>query len=169
SISNSLRVPDRIIGLILLGTGIYLLTQLPTVSSFIVVKLICVLAAIPTAIIALRRKVKVLALLSLLLFVSAVGLTEVSKRKVAMGSIAQIEPMNGKEIFNASCAQCHGVDGKLGVMGATDLSSTQTEWTSIIKTIKNGKGLMVGYKGRLTDAQIAAVADYVKMLKGKSN
>ncbi|MBA4053889.1 MAG: hypothetical protein C0490_04180 [Marivirga sp.] len=165
TVSHSFRIPERIIGLFLLGTGIYLLTQLPFISGLILLKLVFVFAAIPISVIAFGRKIKGLVLFSLLLFIGAIGLTEASKKKIAVGNIRQTASLSGQEIFNSTCAQCHGVDGKLGIMGATDLSSVQLEQDRIVLAVKSGKGLMVGYRHTLTDEQIQAVSEYVTELK----
>jgi len=69
--------------------------------------------------------------------------------------------------FQAKCAVCHGKDGtgqnpmgqKLGVknLAVTKLSAAEIE-----KTITDGKGKMTGFKGKLSDAEIKAMAAFVK-------
>ena len=72
---------------------------------------------------------------------------------------------DGKAIFEANCTKCHGEDGKAGIMGAQDLTTTQLDDMAITDIITNGKGAMQSYKGILTDEQIKAVVEYVHILK----
>jgi cytochrome c6 len=68
-------------------------------------------------------------------------------------------------LFQAKCKLCHGVDGKgtpVGkTMGAPDLTTAKPSAADAAKVIENGKGKMVGYKGKLADADIKALAQYV--------
>lgn len=169
SFSSIAAVPERIIAFIFLASGIYLLTQLPKINTFMVIKLACVFTAIPLAIIGFQKGTKVLVLSAFILLIAAFGLVEASKKKSAIGDFNQASAMNGNEIFNTACAQCHGEDGKKGVMGAADLSVTPIDQQTLISTIKNGKGTMVGYEGMLSEAQIKAVAEYVQRLQKNSN
>ena len=165
SFSNITRVPERIIAFVFLASGIYLLTQLPKVNVFMVIKLVCVFSAIPLSIIGFKKGIKAWVLFAFILLISAFGLVEVSKKKLAAGDLHQATATSGNEIFTTACAQCHGDDGKRGVMGAADLSVTPLGQQAIISTIKNGKGTMVGYEGMLSEDQIKAVAEYVQMLQ----
>lgn len=74
----------------------------------------------------------------------------------------------GADDYKAKCAMCHGADGKGAMakkMGSQDLAGTALSEADIAKTITDGKGKMTGFKGKLTDDQIKAVAAYVKTLK----
>lgn len=158
-------IPERLMGLLFLVTGIYLLTQLPEINSYMIIKLVCVVLAATLAVIGFKRSQKATVLIAFVFLLSAYGLAEVSKRKLAAGDIQQAATASGRDIFNASCAQCHGQDGKKGVMGATDLSITPLDIQTILLTVENGKGAMVGYRGILSEAQIHSVAEYVQHLK----
>ena len=162
---NITAVPERIIAFVFLASGIYLLTQLPKINMWMVFKLACVFTAIPLTIIGFKKRAKMLVLSAFLLIIAALGLVEASKKRSALGDFKQASTTNGEEIFTAACAQCHGADGKKGVMGAADLSVTPLDQTVIIFTIKNGKGTMVGYEDMLSEAQIQAVAEYVQGLR----
>ena len=80
---------------------------------------------------------------------------------------------SGADIFKAKCAMCHGADGSASTgmgksMGLKPLSSPEVQNMSdadLTALITNGKGKMPAYKGKLSDADIAAVAKYVKTLK----
>ncbi len=69
-------------------------------------------------------------------------------------------------LFAKKCAMCHGKDGKgspVGVkMGAKDLTATKLSEADVEGVIANGRGKMTPNKGKLTDAEIQALAKYVK-------
>ena len=68
--------------------------------------------------------------------------------------------VDGAKVFKQYCVLCHGIDGKLGVSEAKDLSvSTKTE-EERIAIITNGKNTMTPFKGVLSEAEIKAVAAY---------
>src|SRR5690606_10680661 len=69
---------------------------------------------------------------------------------------------NGKAIYTQVCTACHGVDGKLGVSDAKDLSLSTLQHDAVVSMITNGKGLMQSYKGLLSEQEIEAVASYVE-------
>jgi cytochrome c6 len=69
--------------------------------------------------------------------------------------------------FQAKCAVCHGKDGKgqnpMGQkLGVKDLSVTKLSAAEIEKTVAEGKGKMTGFKGKMSDAEIKALAAWVK-------
>ena len=70
-------------------------------------------------------------------------------------------------MFQKKCAVCHGKDGKgttpMGQkLGLKDLTQTTATEGEITKVITDGRGKMTPFKGKLTDAEIAAVAKFVK-------
>jgi cytochrome c553 len=69
----------------------------------------------------------------------------------------------GKVVFADNCATCHGSAGT-GGNGGPDLTNRPAakQVASVIKQVTNGGGGMPAFKGQLTNAQIAAVAAYVK-------
>ncbi|MDO9186636.1 MAG: SirB2 family protein [Bacteroidia bacterium] len=160
------KVPEMIVSTLFLVTGIYLLTQIPEIKPLLIIKIVAVLISIPLAIIGFKKKNKVLAVLSLLLIIGAYGMAEMSKKQKSksMETISGSN-LNGQEIFNASCISCHGADGKLGLMEASDLSISTMEFAAKIEIIKNGKGAMTPFAEILTEEQIKAVAEYTESLK----
>ncbi len=77
---------------------------------------------------------------------------------------------SGADTYKAKCAMCHGPDGKKEnpAMGTKALTSPEVQKMSVAEltaAITSGKGKMPAYKGKLTDDQIKAVAEYVKTLK----
>src|SRR5918912_1787227 len=81
--------------------------------------------------------------------------------------VATAHAADGKALFAQKCASCHGQDGKgktkMGEkLGVKDLTALPAG-TDVKATIENGKPpKMTPYKGKLSDAEIAAVAAYVK-------
>ena len=74
-------------------------------------------------------------------------------------------------LWAQNCASCHGKDGtgntamgkKLGVKDYTkEQGFSDAEATNVIK---NGKGKMKAYKGKLSDADVKALVDYDRSLK----
>jgi mono/diheme cytochrome c family protein len=74
-------------------------------------------------------------------------------------------PIDGGEIYAQACAGCHGTKGegqygkKLSggaVMRAFPDAAAQ------VKVVRDGRGLMPGFKSSLDPAQIEAVVDYTR-------
>jgi cytochrome c6 len=83
-------------------------------------------------------------------------------RQEASGSKAVV---TGADIYKKYCLLCHGVDGKLGVNGAKDITVSQLTEAERIVLIAEGKNTMTPFKGVLTSEQIKAVAAYTLTLK----
>lgn len=160
------KIPEMIISTLFLATGVYLLTQIPEIKSLMIIKIIVVLASIPLAVIGFKKKNKGLASISLLMIIAAYGLAEMSRKQKSktMENLSTLN-VNGQELYTASCVKCHGDDGKLGLLGATDLSTSEMDLTTRIEVIRSGKGAMTPFIGILTEEQIKAVAEYSEDLK----
>lgn len=72
---------------------------------------------------------------------------------------------NGQAIYKKYCNLCHGVDGKLGVSGAKDITVSQLTEAQRIVLISEGKNTMTPFKGVLSPEEIKAVAAYSMTLK----
>jgi len=165
SYTKSTRIVEMLVSVGFLVTGVYLLIYMPTVSALMIVKIVCVFAAIPTAVVGFKKGNKALAALSVVLILAAYGLAEVNKKQqgsVKVDTSATNDPLEkGKIVFqNAGCIGCHGEDGKLGLSGAKDLSVTALSVDEQKAIIKNGKSPMPGYKD-LTDEQLNDLVSYV--------
>ena len=76
---------------------------------------------------------------------------------------------DGPTIFKAKCAGCHGADasGQTAVgktMKIRDLRSADVQKekeADLVNIITNGKNKMPAFKGKLTAADIDALADYI--------
>lgn len=162
-LTKALKVPEMIISVTFLGTGIYLLTQIPEIKPLLIVKIGLVFMSIPIAVIGFKKKNKILAALSLVMITASYGLAEIAaknKAKISTEAVAADGSINANVLYMDNCGLCHGADGKLGAMGAADLSVTQLQKDSISSVIMNGKGNMTKVQG-LSPEQAAAIADYV--------
>lgn len=166
SMTKMVKVPEMIVSFLFLGTGAYMLTQVPVINMFMLIKIACVLASIPLAVIGFKRSNKALAVVAVLLIIGSYGLAEISHKKLVTAGNENVNSSSGgKEIYSANCAKCHGEDGKAGIMGSADLTESTMDKNNMFGTIKSGKGNMTGYDGILTDEQINKVVEFVNTLK----
>lgn len=89
--------------------------------------------------------------------------------KPVQGGGGKVATTNGKEVFaQAGCAACHTLKdaGSSGQVGP-NLDNAKPAKARVILRVTNGKGVMPSFKGKLSDAQISAVADYVSGAAGK--
>ena len=87
------------------------------------------------------------------------------------GAVA-VDDTDGRAVFHAMCATCHGPDGKppeamVARLGVRDLTAPELRarvTPALVETqVRTGSKnkLMPSFAGAITDAQIAAVAAYV--------
>lgn len=77
-----------------------------------------------------------------------------------------------RSLYRKHCASCHGVDGRSQTaegreLQADDLTTSDVKGdgeAKIMRIISNGKGEMPGFKKKLSAAQIASIAKYIKSL-----
>jgi mono/diheme cytochrome c family protein len=97
------------------------------------------------------------------------------------GGVAGAAAPDGKAVFAANCAGCHGATGVGGgpfppLAGNSDVTAANT--APLIATVLNGRsgpievnghgysGAMPGWKGQLSNAEIAAVVTYIRTAWG---
>ncbi len=73
----------------------------------------------------------------------------------------------GEKIYRTYCITCHGIDGRLELNGAKDLSISEIPLEERINQVTNGKGLMTPFKGILSDEQIQQVSEYTVTMRVK--
>jgi cbb3-type cytochrome c oxidase subunit III len=75
---------------------------------------------------------------------------------------------SGKDIFTQNCSGCHTLAdaGTTGTVGP-NLDQAKPPKSLVVTRVTNGKGVMPSFKGKLSDQQIQAVADYVSSAAGK--
>jgi mono/diheme cytochrome c family protein len=84
------------------------------------------------------------------------------------GSSSSSNDAGAKVFSDAGCKNCH----TLKAAGATasvgpDLDKLQPSSDLVVKQVNSGGGVMPSFKGKLSEAQIKAVADYVSANAGK--
>jgi mono/diheme cytochrome c family protein len=75
----------------------------------------------------------------------------------------------GKQLFSRNCGSCHVLadaraQGRLG----PDLDQLRPGPDLVDAQVRRGGGAMPPFEGRLSDVEIAAIADYVANVAGKS-
>jgi len=75
---------------------------------------------------------------------------------------------SGAAIFKSQCAGCHtlAAAGASGTVGP-DLDQLKPALALVVHQVTNGGAIMPAFKGKLTPAQIQAVAKYVSSVAGK--
>jgi mono/diheme cytochrome c family protein len=87
------------------------------------------------------------------------------------GAPAARAAADGKALYEAKCAMCHGKDGVAKPMakGSANLNDPKyqaaTTVDQIVEVTEKGKGKMPAYTGKMTPEEIKAVAEYVKTMK----
>ncbi len=75
------------------------------------------------------------------------------------------ELVTGRAIYGASCASCHGADGRGGVGSRLDgasLIETYPDIADQMEVVSNGRNRMPAFIGRLDDDQVRAVVRYTR-------
>ena len=75
----------------------------------------------------------------------------------------------GKQVFTQNCGGCHTLKdaGTTGSVGP-NLDELKPPKATVVRQVNNGGGPMPAFKGKLTPAQIDAVATYVSTVAGQS-
>ncbi len=77
---------------------------------------------------------------------------------------------DGKALYDAKCAMCHGKDGVAKPMAKGSRNFNDPEYQkaesadSIAALVTAGKGKMPAYADKLNDEEIRAIATYVKTM-----
>jgi uncharacterized membrane protein SirB2 len=162
--------PERLISVLFLGTGIYLLINSGNVTPLVYIKIAMVFASIPLAVIGFKRKKPILAIASVLLLLGSYGLAEMNgKRGPSMNKpeadLSQAsEAEVGKVLYANYCQNCHGPAGDAGLSGAKNLRTTALSADDQAKIITDGKGVMPGFK-TLKSNEVDAIVKHVQTLK----
>jgi mono/diheme cytochrome c family protein len=87
----------------------------------------------------------------------------------ALSAFAPTDPgtsaPEGRGLYEANCARCHGMDGTKGKWGARDLSQSRMIDPAIVAQIRSGKGIMPAFGSKLSEQEITEVLGYVKTLR----
>jgi mono/diheme cytochrome c family protein len=163
------RVPEMIISVGFLLTGMGMLLKGAQFTNLILLKIVAVFVSIPVAVIGFKRANKGLAALAVFLIVASYGLGEMNKKAKAGNAVDTTQIASsfeaGKLIYTEKCEVCHGSDGKLGASGAKVLGETQLSIEEQKQLILAGKNSMPPFRAALTDEQVDAVIEYVGSFK----
>ena len=80
-------------------------------------------------------------------------------------STSVVSAAEGEKIYKKYCILCHGSDGKLGLNGAKDITSSKLTLEERTMQVTKGKNTMTPFEGILTSDQIKSVAMYSMTLK----
>ena len=167
-----MKVPEMIISVAFLVTGIWLYTILDGIKKVHIIKLVLVFASIPIAVIAFRRYKKGLALFSLVLIISAYGMAEMSKSMPFIPSTTTFPPdypgdnLGGARIYMENCMFCHGENGKKMYRTAPDLTKSVYTEDGIIQLVRQGsRGKMPAYGLMFTDEELQSLSKFVVSLR----
>ena len=77
-------------------------------------------------------------------------------------------PTSGKDIFTSNCGSCHTLsDASTSGTVGPNLDDLMPNTATVERQVTNGGAIMPAFKGKLTPAQITAVAKYVSSVAGK--
>jgi cytochrome c6 len=86
--------------------------------------------------------------------------------------VPEFAQRSGAAVFAATCARCHGSDGRAATakgkaVGATDLTSNswKPDTARDTRIVRGGKEEMPAFKGKLKPAEIEAVVEYIRRFK----
>ena len=169
SFTKLVKVPEMIISILFLMTGIWLMVYLDNFSPLLLIKISVVLLSIPVAIVGFKKKNKALAVLSFIMILSGYGMAEIAKKhKSGDTSIKLTEQSSGKDIFNSKCSGCHGKNAINPKPGYPNISESKISSDSIFKVIYSGRnGIMYAYKDSLSENQIKNVVSFIDTVRKK--
>lgn len=167
-VTKAIKVPEMVVSFSFLATGIYLAIHNPLLGMFFWIKLVCVFAAIPLAVIGFKKGNKVLALISFVLIVGSYGLAEVQKaslKRSYKNEPANVDSQNtillGLAVYQKQCMVCHGENGDAGLAGAANLKTSLLSKADKSIIVANGKGSMPKFS-HLSQNEIDAVLAYTE-------
>jgi cytochrome c6 len=84
---------------------------------------------------------------------------------VSTGVVVAGDPVKGRALYEPRCSGCHGLNGLPQVAEVPNFKMGQGLMKSdeeLLAFIKKGKGVMPGFKGILTDAEIRDIIAHVR-------
>jgi len=92
---------------------------------------------------------------------------------VSLAGTVGFAQSGGEAVYKANCQSCHGSQGipnpgiakAMGVKPATDPDYKSLTADQEIAAVKNGKGKMKAFSGKLTDDQIKDAVTYFRSFK----
>lgn len=78
------------------------------------------------------------------------------------------DPVSGAKLYQQHCRSCHGAQGQGQLPGVADFSRGEgllKPDSTLMATIKSGRGMMPAYRGLLDDQQILDVIAHLRTLR----
>ena len=88
-----------------------------------------------------------------------------AKTIISKVTVEDIEDIKSGKLYKIHCAICHGINGKMKINGAKDLTKSTIPLEEAVAQVYFGKGLMNPFKGKLKDAEIVAVCKYIEEMR----
>lgn len=101
--------------------------------------------------------------LFVVILANACGDSDASAKSDTTGG--QTAAISGSELYMDNCVVCHGVDGKAGMAGATDLATSVLSHQNTVNVIANGRNGMRAFSGQFSSEEIETLAKYVESLR----
>ncbi len=177
TIRNKTKLIDSLLGLAIIVTGGYLVWIKGTIASYLLIKIILVLIAIPLGIVAMRKENTIGALSALMLFIYLYGVAETRSLKFKQEAIKLLvddavadnilennvekQLIRGCMLYQALCEECHGKNGNKCLYNAPNPFESTLSQEAKSALIVKGKGVMKGFGKILTNADIAAFLAYI--------
>lgn len=173
------KVIDMIFSTIFLLSGIYLLISIgfKNIGGWFHLKLTLVIIGMVIGIIGFKRRNIIMVVIAALMFLYVYGISETKDATLGMMKEELPEVVtdvnqadydvlkHGKNIYLTHCEVCHGEDGKKGMSGSADLTTSVRSADEVTEIIKKGKNTMAAYENKLSPEEIAAVSSYVLSLR----
>ncbi len=92
---------------------------------------------------------------------------------VGLAATPAIAQNNGMDLYQSKCQMCHGRDGTGNTPAGRAIKAFSFKSPALMKAsdaelimaVKNGKGRMPAYSGKLSEAQIKAAISYIRKLQ----
>ena len=99
----------------------------------------------------------------------ATGSVTTAPTTTAAGTTTSPASADGEQVFTSNCGTCHTLNaaGTSGTVGP-NLDQLKPDAATVENMVRTGGGGMPSFQGRLSNAQITAVAQYVAENAGKS-
>ncbi|QNL21182.1 c-type cytochrome [Hyphobacterium sp. CCMP332] len=173
--SRLVKIPEMIISVLFLATGVYMLIKGGHPELYMMVKIVLVLASIPLAVIGIRKEKKLFLVLSVVILIYVYGIAETHSLTFTHpspeGLIENVEDDNyqikvhGLALYQQHCLRCHGEQGDKMRYESPDISTTSLDKEQRWAIINNGKGMMPAFGKKLDKNEKKALEEYLLSLK----
>jgi cytochrome c6 len=94
---------------------------------------------------------------------------------IGLATCTVLAQSSGADVYKSKCAMCHAPDGSasssvgkmMKVPSFLTPAAKKVSAAEYMAIVKNGKGKMPAYAGKLSDAQIKDVVAYIRTLQKK--